>query len=178
MADFEETIGYSEVKDRFTSRFGFIPEGFVHLGKNLYSFLNKRLFVHYGNSGNNHFYGVEHNSKIRLVCNEVPATVKIFKSIRIHGTGKPSKIVLKTSHPYPQETDIFPDEMKVIEGDIYAPILNDKFSPNVNGSEYQKMLSGDPMRSKRLEIEITYNHLTPFELRGLTIGYIRSPGHP
>jgi len=170
-----ETISFYEEGDMFTTRLDFKPHAYVNIGKDLFSFRQGELHQH--DIGIlNEFYGQLYVSRIRFMVNSYQGVVKIFKTLSIEGKGKPEKIIIRTFTPYEQETDLTATEIEDKEGILYAAILGDKFSPNVSGSEYEKMLKGDPLRSVEAEVEIMYAPGNDFELRFYEQGFLPSSG--
>jgi len=170
-----ETISFYEGGDRFTTRLDFRPHGYVNIGKDLYSFSGGKLHQH-GQGALNEYYGQLNFSRIRFMVNSYQGMIKIFKTLSIEGKGKPEKIIIRTRYPYQQETDIIADEIEEKEGKLYAALLNDKLSPNVSGTEYEKMLKGDPLRAVEAEVEIIYSPGQDFELRFYRQGFLPSSG--
>ena len=176
-ASFENTVGYSEAHDSFTFKLDFLPDGgYINYGKQLFSMNGSNLYKH--NVGlPNQFYGVNKKGSIKFFFNEYPSAVKIFKTLAIEGLVKPEQVIFKVYGEYTQETNAVEAEFKDIEGVLYVDILNDINTPNLSGDDFYKMLNGDALRGKFLEVEIIYPSGTDFKIEAVNLGFIPSSGH-
>ena len=84
-----QTVAFDEKVRGFPSFKSFIPEGAVSLNNKYYSFKNAELFVH-DNSVRNNFYGVQYESSVTFLINEMPETIKGFKTLNYGGS--PSRV--------------------------------------------------------------------------------------
>ena len=78
--------GYSAENMGWTSFYNFVPEKIEGLNNRLYTFKEGQLWLH--NSDNvprNNFYGVQYESKVVTILNDMPGEDKIFKTLVLEG---------------------------------------------------------------------------------------------
>ena len=80
-----QTVSFDEKVRGFPSFKSFIPEGALSLNNKYYSFKTGELFVH-DNVVRNNFYGVQHESSVTFLINEMPETIKGFKTLNYGGS--------------------------------------------------------------------------------------------
>lgn len=81
------TLGFSEDANGWSSFYSFIPSQIISLKNKFYTLKSGALWVHYNEAPNTRgkFYGVQYTSAIRFIFNEAPSNVKIFKTINYEG---------------------------------------------------------------------------------------------
>ena len=84
-----QTVAFDEKVKGFPSFKSFIPEGAISLNNKYYSFKNGEMFVH-DNAVRNNFYGVQYESSVTFLINEMPETIKGFKTLNYGGS--PSRV--------------------------------------------------------------------------------------
>jgi hypothetical protein len=84
-----QTVAFDEKVKGFPSFKSFIPEGAVSLNNKYYSFKDGEMFVH-DNIIRNNFYGVQYESSVTFLINEMPETIKGFKTLNYGGS--PSRV--------------------------------------------------------------------------------------
>lgn len=84
-----QTVAFDEKAKGFPSFKSFIPEGAVSLNNKYYSFKDGEMFVH-DNIIRNNFYGVQYESSVTFLINEMPETIKGFKTLNYGGS--PSRV--------------------------------------------------------------------------------------
>ena len=82
----ETTVSFKEKVDGWTSRKSFIPENGVSLNNEYYTFKNGLIHHHNERSVRNNFYGVQYNSTVNIMFNEMPQIVKGFSALNYTGT--------------------------------------------------------------------------------------------
>jgi len=126
------TVSYNETIKGWTSFHSFFPDLMLGMNNEFYSFSNGDLFKH--NSDNvprNNFYGVQYDSKLSVMVNQTPSTIKELKNISLEGN-KPWGVKLKA---YVRdlgdfkESTIQTSEFVVKEGIWHAYVRRDE-NPN------------------------------------------------
>ena len=80
-----QTVAFDEKVRGFPSFKSFVPEGALSLNNKYYSIKNGELFVH-TNELRNNFYGVQYESDVTFLINEMPETIKGFKTLNYGGS--------------------------------------------------------------------------------------------
>jgi hypothetical protein len=82
------TLGFSEESNGFTSFYSFIPSQIISLKNKFYTLNSGKLWVHYSEVQNTrcNFYGVQHSAAVRFVLNQAPSNIKVFKTINYEGS--------------------------------------------------------------------------------------------
>jgi len=81
----EYTLTYSETSDGWPSFYSFIPDWMIGMNNYFYTFKGGNLYRHNVNALRNNFYGVQYNSRITSVFNEVALENKLFKTLALQG---------------------------------------------------------------------------------------------
>jgi hypothetical protein len=168
------TIGFSERKKSFTSRYSYAPEAFAHSGDRLFSVKKSKLYEHYkGKYGE--FDGTVHPSAVSYLSNSFPSVPKVYEAFSVEGS-KPKSIVFTNKEG--QETDILAEDFETMEGVHYASIFKDKNSQGL-GEGAIPLLHGDDIRTQALNIAVELDNSTNEKqtLEYLNISYLPSTGH-
>lgn len=81
------TITYSESLKGWTSFHSYEPQWMAGLNNDFYTFKGGKVWKHHSNHTRNNYYGQQYNSVVRTILNTEPDTVKMFKTIKLKGTG-------------------------------------------------------------------------------------------
>ena len=81
----EDTVSFKEQVTGWPSRKSFIPEAGVSLNNVYYTFRLGQIYSH-DNPVRNNFYATQYDSKVKLIFNETPSTIKSFKTISYEGS--------------------------------------------------------------------------------------------
>lgn len=81
----EYTLTYSEMVEGWVSFYSFIPDWMIGMNNYFYTFKGGNLYRHNTNATRNNFYGVQYNSMVKSVFNDVPLENKLFKTVDIQG---------------------------------------------------------------------------------------------
>jgi hypothetical protein len=81
------TITYSESLKGWTSFHSYEPQWMAGLNNDFYTFKGGKVWKHHSNQTRNNYYGQQYNSVVRTILNTEPDTVKVFKTIKLKGTG-------------------------------------------------------------------------------------------
>ena len=80
-----DTVSFKETTNAWVSRKSFLQEDGVSLNNKYYTFKNGDLWVH-DNETRNNFYGTQYESKLKLIFNDAPGSVKSFKTLNYEGS--------------------------------------------------------------------------------------------
>jgi len=89
------TVSYSEDSKGWTSFKSWLQESGASLNDKYFTFNGAGLYQHHSNETRNKFYGVEYNSLVCVIFNDMPGSVKSFASLSYEGSQ--SRIVANTS---------------------------------------------------------------------------------
>ena len=81
----EDTVSFKEQVTGWPSRKSFLPEFALTLNNIYYSWKDGEMYSH-NNSVRNNFYGTQYDSRLKLIFNETPSTIKSFKTISYEGS--------------------------------------------------------------------------------------------
>ena len=81
-----QTLGFSESSDGWTSFFTFTPEFGCYLDGKYYTFNKSKIWRHHANNSRNTFYNITKPSKLTFIFNDQPSAVKKFKTLSYEGT--------------------------------------------------------------------------------------------
>lgn len=81
----EYTLTYSEMSQGWVSFYSYIPDWMIGMNNYFYTFKGGNLYRHNTNEIRNNFYGVQYNSLVKSVFNDVPLENKLFKTVSIQG---------------------------------------------------------------------------------------------
>lgn len=79
------TLTYSDSVDGWVSFYSYEPDFMVGMNNYFYTFRGGNIYRHSVNSTRNNFYGVQYNSSIKSVFNDVPLENKLFKTLNLEG---------------------------------------------------------------------------------------------
>ena len=85
MSSVNNTLTYSEPVAGWTSFYSYEPDWMIGMNNFFYTFSNGNLYRHNTNETRNEFYGVQYNSTLQSVFNDVPLENKLFKTLNIEG---------------------------------------------------------------------------------------------
>ena len=83
------TVTYKEDVKGWVSFKSFVPENAISCANNYYTFKNGELWMHHDETPNkaNNFYGIgTFNSDVTVIFNDVPGTIKSFKTLNYEGS--------------------------------------------------------------------------------------------
>lgn len=138
-----ETIAFNYEKEKWTTRYSFVPEYYGQINNKFISFQNGQVWVHNENSIYNNFYGVGYPSFIKWAINPHPSWLKDYMGLQLDIEALSSNIDFKQielSTAQGQYSYLKPDEFEKFERVFYASILKDIFTnpalltPNTNNS--------------------------------------------
>jgi hypothetical protein len=79
------TLTYSDSVDGWVSFYSYEPDFMVGMNNYFYTFRGGNIYRHSVNSLRNNFYGVQYDSYIKSVFNDVPLENKLFKTLNLEG---------------------------------------------------------------------------------------------
>ena len=81
----DKTVNFKEEVQGWTSFASYIPEQGISINDEFYTFKNGEIWQH-DNEIRNNYYGIQYNSKVKVVFNEMPDMIKTFKTLNYEGT--------------------------------------------------------------------------------------------
>jgi len=82
----ETTVTFKENVNGWESRKSFIQESGISLNGKYFTFKHGRIWEHATNNTHNNFYGVQYDSSLNFIFNELNGVVKNFKTLNYTGT--------------------------------------------------------------------------------------------
>jgi hypothetical protein len=84
------TITHSEQNDGWSSFWSYRPGWMARLNNSFYSFKNGQIYEHHDteNPLSNTFYGIQYNTSVKTVFNDIPANDKSFKTLILESSKK------------------------------------------------------------------------------------------
>lgn len=79
-----KTLAWAETKNRFTTRYSYLPERMETCDKDYVTFKDGAMWIHDKNPIYNNFYGVQYKSSIQLVLNAAGQEVKAWLALMIN----------------------------------------------------------------------------------------------
>lgn len=172
-----QTLSFSEGRDEserpsFESPLSFHPEWMVSLGTLLVSFKDGELWTHDSATYNN-FYGVQYDSSITIVFNELPIQKKTWMGImEIANSVWDCPQIYTNVMSYgdtPQMSNLIPQEFKLLEGNPTTTIKRDE---NSRGGKYK----GQFMKGNYCVIKFRCPQPSDLKyLSTISVNYINSP---
>jgi hypothetical protein len=80
----DESVAFKEGVNGWTSRLSFVPEAAISLNNDYYTIKDGELWIH-SNTTRSNFYGTQNNSTITPIINDVPSSIKNFKTLSYEG---------------------------------------------------------------------------------------------
>ena len=79
------TLTYDEGVQGFPSFYSYHPDWMIGMNNYFYTFKGGNLYRHNVNSVRNNFYGVQYNTTLQSVFNDMPLENKLFKTVNLEG---------------------------------------------------------------------------------------------
>ena len=80
----DESVAFKEGVNGWTSRLSFVPEAAISLNNDYYTIKDGELWIH-SNTTRSNFYGTQNNSTITPIINDMPSSIKNFKTLSYEG---------------------------------------------------------------------------------------------
>ncbi len=80
-----ETINFKEDVQGWTSFASYIPEQGVSINDEFYTFKNGEIYSH-DNDTRNNYYGIQYQSSVKLLFNDMPDQIKTFRTLNYEGS--------------------------------------------------------------------------------------------
>ena len=81
------TVSFKEDVRGWVSFKSFVPENALSMASDYYSTLGGKLYKHHiENTNRNNFYGVDYNSSVNVLLNDLPGTIKTFHALNYEGS--------------------------------------------------------------------------------------------
>lgn len=82
-----QTLGFSEINNGWTSFYSFIPEDMIHMKSDFFTFKNGNIYRHNVDANTrNRFYGQFYPSEVETIINQEPEVVKNFRTLNLEGS--------------------------------------------------------------------------------------------
>lgn len=81
----EYTLTYDSGVQGWPSFYSYLPDWMIGMNNYFYTFKGGDLYRHNVNAVRNNFYGVQYNSTVQSVFNDMPLENKLFKTINLEG---------------------------------------------------------------------------------------------
>ena len=169
--------------NRWKSYHSFIPEGYVNLGNDLFTFNSGNIWQQESGTVYNNFFGVQYSLKLRLYFSENPLNNKIFQSLaidtnRTNYVGDNTRWIVTNMYTIPN--DMYPQGMttniqmlRPKEGKLYSAIPRDLNSPMAGTAAFKK-LNGRVMRGEILVVEMECWHNESVTVKSVDLNYALS----
>lgn len=150
-----ETVAFSENLTRWTTFYSYFPEHIQKIGQNLVTFKDGQVWLQNDNTDYNNFNGVQFTSQIRIVSNEAPKNMKVFKTISYESNLPWScpEITIPANDKYKAGMSSRLKAPKFInkEGIFYSEFLKDYNTPGFTVPS-EALINGRDLRGKIIEI--------------------------
>lgn len=155
-------ISYSDLLGKWSSFYSFIPDFLESVGVDIVSWKDGALYLHESDTVNRgSFYGEDNDMEIEIVSNQDPTNVKTFQSISVKDNSTfelvSDAIVIDTETTVDgietekgQQSDLLKSDFEFIEGNLYASLLRDKLTPNVD----IPLLDGDYLKGNWMSVRL------------------------
>ncbi len=153
------TLTYNRYVDGWTSFFSYHPDWMVGMNQSFYTFKGGNLYQHNTNPLRNNFYGVQYNSRITSVFNELPTQNKIYKAIGLHGDSAWALSAI-TDIQVTGEADVTFFEKK--EGVFFSYIRNNSTVPSAL-SDYALRITNGIGQSISVNTAVPTNNIISFD---------------
>jgi len=161
----DATIAFSELINRWTSFYSFIPDSGSYIFNQYITHKAGVLYTHNNNSSYGSFYGTTYGSYIDVVFNNSPTLIKTFLGFIEQSNSKWTPTVISTSNAQVSElndTDVFEKE------DVFfASFLRDSSSPG-------GLLSGDDLKGNWIRLKLAESNATKSTLFSVDVRSIPS----
>jgi len=148
-----ETLSFNERTNRWTSFYSYSPDFMEGSNIDIVTFDQGRLFLHNDSQTYNNFYNTQYTSKMKVLSNEQPSSMKFYKAIE-QETNLPWDMPSATNQ-FGQETSLAKADFENIEGVFWANMLRDINSYSWDGSpDTNPLIEGDDMRCHSMVIEM------------------------
>lgn len=172
-----DTIAFSKLKNRWVTRYSFVPEYYGSIRNEIVSFKDGQLWLHNVSNVYNNFYGTQYSSTISFPSNKAPLKVKIFKAIAENANSVWSvpemKIPPNNQIPSGMQTSLPTSKFVNKEGKYYSDILRDVNTPYALSST-EALINGRPMRGQAMSVKMENTDTTLAVLLAVEITYIYS----
>lgn len=130
-----DTVAFNYEKNGWETWYSYRPDFMVRLGDDLFSFSGGLLWINNRNPIRNNFHGVQYTSRIRIVSNEAPKSVKNYYTIRISPSKGRWKVLEAKIPPYKELPNgmiskITASHFSIIQGDAWADFFRDMGDPS------------------------------------------------
>lgn len=176
------TIGFNTKENRYPSYYDIYCGFMLKFVNDFFCFKDGRLWKQNVNPIRNNFFGVQYKSRIQFICNIDNKKNKIFYNLRLDSLGRWYCPVMTTpvtdQFPNGMESRITKSNWKLIDGVLWADILNDVNDPNfaditpLSTREATALFNGRKMQGKYLVIDLEVAETTEAKLTSAEVYYV------
>jgi len=164
-----KTISFCEPKNKFATRYTFMPEAYGSIDKDIVSIKDGKLWIHDKNAVHNNFYGVQYTSQLKPIFNE-NASVKLWLAISINAKQSDGKsnwscpvVTNKNGQLSRVKNNLFKKKEEYFHSEF-------KFDINTPGGGPNAILNGKNLRSSTLTVLMENDYTGDFDLRSVFVG--------
>jgi hypothetical protein len=161
----DATIAFSELINRWTSFYSFIPDSGSYILNQYITHKSGVLYTHNNNSSYGTFYGTNYESYVDLVFNNSPTLIKTFLGFIEQSNTKWTPVTISTSNG--QVSQLIDDDLSEKEDVFFASFLRDSSSPG-------GLLNGDDLKGNWIRLKLSENQRTKSTLFSADVRLIPS----
>jgi hypothetical protein len=161
----DATIAFSELINRWTSFYSFIPDSGSYILNQYITHKAGVLYTHNNNSSYGTFYGTNYESYVDLVFNNSPTLIKTFLGFIEQSNTKWTPVTISTSNG--QVSQLIDDDLNEKEDVFFASFLRDSSSPG-------GLLNGDDLKGNWIRLKLSENQRTKSTLFSADVRLIPS----
>lgn len=161
----DQTIVFSELINRWTSFYSFIPDFGGYIFNQYITHKNGTLYTHNNNSSYGTFYGTNYESYVDLVFNSSATLIKTFLGFIEQSNTRWTPTVISTSNS--QISELVDADLSEKEDVFFASFLRDSSSPG-------GLLNGDDLKGNWIRLKLVENNRTKATLFSADVRFIPS----
>lgn len=161
----DKTIAFSEVVNRWTSFYSFIPDFGGYIFNQYITHKNGVLYTHNNNSSYGTFYGTDYESYIDVVFNSSATLIKTFIGFIEQSNTRWTPAAINTSNG--QVSELIDSDLSEKEDVFFASFLRDSSSPG-------GLLEGDDLKGNWIRLKLVENQRTKSTLFSADVRFIPS----
>ena len=173
----QDTIGFSEDYNYWSTRFSFIPEHYTKLGNKLFAFKDGDMWeLNADDNNHNKFFGVQYPASFKIISNLNNEFEKIYRNVGIKSNVLWDVPVI--SNREGQLSDLLKSNFVRRDDSFYADILrNSNTNTDTLTGIQTPLLHGEVMRSQVMTFEIKTDVVGKIFIEQVFFGFQESPGH-
>lgn len=161
----QETVAYSELINRWTTFYSFIPDSGSYIFNKYITHKNGALYVHNVSNTYGSFYGVNYPSEVTIVYNQSPLQIKSFLALMEQSNTPWAPTVISTN--LGQASSLAATDATLKEGVYFLNFLRDSNSPG-------GLLNGDDLKGNWIKMKLSESDTTRVQLLSVDVRHIPS----